>query len=215
MRHRASWPPPQGLPVQDKLSLPQRPASHPSVMTRPSAAPCVSLVATPGLTENLRETGICLGRQKAQVGGAGCQPCQYDEDAPRGHEPTDGRQRLVTARRKSAEVVEVDQQKTARGLVRAGGAGHITAVYIMRGGAFAAPSLTHSCCLLWLVSQVHIYRPRPLGLTGKHSLLNPGPRDRLAQSRLPAVLTAVWPCHRLAVCDSALLSTMGIRPAEV
>ena len=84
----------------------------------------------------------------------------------------------------------------------------------------------------WLVSQVHIYRPRPLGLTGKHSLLNPGPRDRLAQSRLPAVLlsclvlsclltlytavlTAVWPCHRLAVCDSALLSTMGIRPAEV
>ena len=40
----------------------------------------------------------------------------------------------------------------------------------------------------WLVSQVHIYRPRPLGLTGKHSLLNPGPRDRLAQSRLPAVL---------------------------
>ena len=111
MRHRASWPPPQGLPVQDKLSLPQRPASHPSVMTRPSAAPSVSLVATPGLTENLRETGICLGRQKAQVGGAGCQPCQYDEDAPRGHEPTDGRQRLVTARRKSAEVVEVDQQK--------------------------------------------------------------------------------------------------------
>ena len=94
MRHRASWPPPQGLPVQDKLSLPQRPASHPSVMTRPSAAPSVSLVATPGLTENLRETGICLGRQKAQVGGAGCQPCQYDEDAPRGHEPTDGRQRL-------------------------------------------------------------------------------------------------------------------------
>ena len=66
----------------------------------------------------------------------------------------------------------------------------------------------------WLVSQVHIYRPRPLGLTGKHSLLNPGPRDRLAQSRLPAVLTAVWPCHRLAgVCDSALLSTMDIRPA--
>ena len=105
-----------------------------------------------------------------------------------------------------------------------------------------APSLTHSCCLLWLVSQVHIYLPRPLGLTGKHSLLNPGPRDRLAQyyavsltsSALvlsclvlsinlihcgnefrPAVLTAVWPCHRLAVCDSALLSTMGIRPAAV
>ena len=71
--------------------------------------------------------GVWLGRHETQVGGAGCQPCQYDEDAPRGHEPTDGRQRLVTARRKSAEVVEVDQQKTARGLVRAGGAGHITA----------------------------------------------------------------------------------------
>ena len=69
----------------------------------------------------------------------------------------------------------------------------------------------------WLVSQVHIYRPRPLGLTGKHSLLNPGPRDRLAQSRLlvPAVLTAVWPCHRLVVCDSAPLSTMDIRPVAV
>ena len=116
MRHRASWPPPQGLPVQDKLSLPQRPASHPSVMTRPSAAPSVSLVATPGLTENLRETGICLGRQKAQVGGAGCQPCQYDEGAPRGHEPSDERKGLAAARREPAGVVEVDQQETARGI---------------------------------------------------------------------------------------------------
>jgi len=61
----------------------------------------------------------------------------------------------------------------------------------------------------WLVSQVHIYRPRPLGLTGKHSLLNPGPRDRLAQSRLPAVLTAVWPCHRSCLVLSINLIHCG------
>ena len=77
-----------------------------------------------GSREVAGEAGIWLGRHEAQVGRANCQPCQYDEDAPRGHEPPDERQRLVAARRESAGVVEADQQETAPGLVRAGGAGH-------------------------------------------------------------------------------------------
>ena len=67
-----------------------------------------------GSGEVAGEAGIWLGRQKAQVGRASSQPCQYDEDAPQGHEPPDERQRLVAARRESAGVVEVDQQETAR-----------------------------------------------------------------------------------------------------
>ena len=69
-----------------------------------------------GSGEAAGKIGVWLGRHETQVGGTGCQPCQHDKGAPRGHEPSDERKGLAAARREPAGVVEVDQQETARGI---------------------------------------------------------------------------------------------------